>query len=264
MESSTNETMPAFYETEQGRVAMALYASLSDLRVKSVEEKGPHFTEPSLEQLADEYTFDACARRAAGALVDLGSQMDTWEVTLQSESVYIVSGYGLGYQEGQLSYGRWYYYQATNSIEPISLASKELKDIITLEGQYTPKYTGVYPDDGLTCVHPERVSFIWKSQVPFQEGHYKAEIVITSVKQVDTNGDLTKAPPAVLIEADMPGIVYLNTLEYGTLYYWQVIESGYYNEFWGYYVAGGFVRHPIRSFKTLPEPVPPELSSWVD
>lgn len=258
--TNDNEIEPVLLitETEEEKfrreVLTGLNSCLDTLAAKALEEKEVYFENPNLEQLANKYTFDNYKRRVHRALLDLIRERNTWKVDEKYESVYIVSGYGLGYAEGQMSYGSWYYYKSTGNIEPINQAGEELKDLFTLEGSYIPEYTGIHPDTGLTHVNPEMVIFIWKPQVPLQ-GKYEAEVVISSIRNVDANGDLIKEPPAFFCITDAPIYVHDKPLEYGTEYYWQVIESGsYYLGYINRYREGGFARHPIRSFTTMLRP----------
>ena len=63
-------------------------------------------------------------------LTEVIGNQDAWEIDEISKGVYSVSGYGLGYTE-QLSFGEWYCYQDSETIEPRSSASVNLKQMIT-------------------------------------------------------------------------------------------------------------------------------------
>jgi len=63
-------------------------------------------------------------------LNDALDNKDIWEIEEVSEKVYLVKGYGLGYGE-QLATGNWYYYEGTESLEPVDSASARLSDVLT-------------------------------------------------------------------------------------------------------------------------------------
>lgn len=66
----------------------------------------------------------------ARILAEIVDHEDDWEIEEMSRGVYEVSGYGLGYT-GQLSFGEWYYYEESNSVEPKNQPAIGLRDALT-------------------------------------------------------------------------------------------------------------------------------------
>ena len=68
----------------------------------------------------------------AEILADVLSTKDAWELAETSSLVFIVRGYGLGYED-QLVLGEWTYYSDSDSIEPKSVSARKLKDLLVFE-----------------------------------------------------------------------------------------------------------------------------------
>ena len=71
---------------------------------------------------------EECAEILASVL----DNSDTWEIEETSSMVYLVHGYGLGYED-QLVIGEWYYYLDSDSIQPKSPSAEKLKDVLVFE-----------------------------------------------------------------------------------------------------------------------------------
>ena len=69
----------------------------------------------------------------AEILVSVIDNSDLWEIKETSSMVYLVHGYGLGYED-QLVIGEWYYYLDSDSIQPKSSSAEKLKDVLVFEG----------------------------------------------------------------------------------------------------------------------------------
>jgi hypothetical protein len=67
---------------------------------------------------------------SASIFAEIVGYEDDWEIEEMSSGVYEVSGYGLGYTD-QLSFGEWYYYEESKSIEPKSQPASSLRDALT-------------------------------------------------------------------------------------------------------------------------------------
>lgn len=66
---------------------------------------------------------------SARILAEIVDHEDDWEIVKMSNGVYEVSGYGLGYTD-QPSFGEWYYYEESNSIEPKDQPAIGLRDAL--------------------------------------------------------------------------------------------------------------------------------------
>lgn len=83
------------------------------------------------QRLIAELTNKSNAKeKSTQVLNDVLDCKDSWEIEEVSEKVYLVEGYGLGYEE-DLTTGSWYYYIETGSLEPRDSASIKLREILT-------------------------------------------------------------------------------------------------------------------------------------
>jgi len=80
--------------------------------------------------IAEQVDIADTKEKSIRVLNDALDNKDIWEIEEVSEKVYLVKGYGLGYGE-QLATGNWYYYEETESLEPVDSASARLRDVLT-------------------------------------------------------------------------------------------------------------------------------------
>jgi hypothetical protein len=85
-------------------------------------EKSPYVREKTAKLEATE--------KANAVLNDMLQYADSWEIREESNEIYSVSGYGLGYTD-HLTAGNWLYYLGPKTMEPKSPDSARLKDILT-------------------------------------------------------------------------------------------------------------------------------------
>lgn len=168
-----------------------------------------------------------------------------WDIKEISTNVYSVSGYGLGHSDGQLSYGEWYFYESPKIMEPRSSDSKELKDIITRDGEFAPYIPGLFPNGEqlyeqypLLCLPVTEVPFIWES-VLLAESY---SLVVSK------NVDLSEA--CIQIDTNNQCYIYDGELDHEDGYFWMVTGWGNYAASYetpAYYLAG---QSPIYYFLT--------------
>lgn len=97
----------------------------------------PHTFEEKLERqysdlISNKNAMIKAKEEAVEMLAAVLDKANDWGITEISSMVYLISGYGLGYNE-QLCLGEWYYYEDSKTVEPKSSSASKLRDMIVAE-----------------------------------------------------------------------------------------------------------------------------------
>ena len=60
-----------------------------------------------------------------------------WQIKKTQKGVFLISGYGLGWAMGDVSSGKWYYYQMDNNFKPADAPAQKLRNTLGTTGSTT-------------------------------------------------------------------------------------------------------------------------------
>jgi len=226
---------------DTNRVISDFYNYLTTFTGSWILEEGLP-TNSTLSEVADSQTV-SCAIRANCNTVfpQMREWKDGWEAVEEEADIFIISGYCLGYSNGQFTEGEWYFNlkaeEVQNRVKAKSYTARELYDFMNALRRYSPKTNGLFPNDGTVEVDETSVIFVWEPM----------ELADKYSLLVSERSDLgipilyeTISSQTLSIHAyECVGL-----LEAGKTYYWQAIG---FEKSIGTYAIG---YTPVREFST--------------